>query len=480
MGALSRLIAFCVLWLVAGQASAQGWTWDAVLPSGASRITYVSGGMVLDNGPGSGSMFLGRTFGAPSTISRTGLAATVTENLGLSAGGNALSVAAMRGLSWAGLASAAVEAFKAGFELGAPIAKALGNDQFTIGDTRCTATNSGWQCDMGQDPSTTQVQAYTSNCPYGGVGCSVGAQTPANADRSAICSSMQAAFAAANPGGVVVFDGASGTYGRCAFFVDGTQYYQTFLQPAGTVAQNTCPASIDALNPAWSIPAGAQPGPDGKCPTGRYNNPADTYVADRIKQYGKPEFGPELAPTILDKGVPIRDARPGSISGPASVTGSPTTSSTTAPDGTTTTSTKTPTVNYTYGPQTINYTTTNNYTTTTCTGGGSCSTSSGSETSTPEPSEQCKSDPDSLGCAKFGDPPTDAPQWSHRDVTYTPEDLGFAGSCPAPEQIQLTYLQKTLSWSYQPACDVAPVVRVAILALAAFGAISIIILGTKS
>jgi hypothetical protein len=33
----------------------------------------------------------------------------------------------------------------------------------------------------------------------------------------------------------------------------------------------------------------------------------------------------------------------------------------------------------------------------------------------------------------------------------------------------------TLDWSYQPACDVAPMIRLALLAIASIGAISIVI-----
>ena len=64
---MRRLAAAALLLSVAQGALAAGapWTWDAVIPSGANTIEYTSGGMTVSNGPGTGSMFIGRDFGAP-------------------------------------------------------------------------------------------------------------------------------------------------------------------------------------------------------------------------------------------------------------------------------------------------------------------------------------------------------------------------------------------------------------------------------
>lgn len=63
---------------------------------------------------------------------------------------------------------------------------------------------------------------------------------------------------------------------------------------------------------------------------------------------------------------------------------------------------------------------------------------------------------------------------------FAPEDLGFAGACPAPVHWELPLSGVQLDWSYQQACDVAPMIRLALLAIAAIGAISVVIRETSS
>ena len=489
--------------LVVSESKAQAgpWTWDAVIPSGASSIEYVSGGMKISNGPGTGSMFLGRTFGAPAGgASRTGLAAVITEQIGVNAGGNAIEIAAKRGIPWVSVANAAVAvggAAWAGFQVGAPIAKALGHSEFNIGDVRCTATLTGWQCDEGEAaPVVTQycvngnsfsnlppgpycgdsaslavgalaqaLNAYNNGNGYNGTQASP-RQWRVYGGADSACTSNQGCYLETR-----LYTG--GVWGNWALAGVGRQ---TVI--AGQVA-GACPAFIDALNPAYSKGQGeALPGTDGKCPTGRYTGGKPlAEIVDRIVNYGDPTAGPDLVPDILDKGQPLTGAEPGEIMGPGSITGQPSTTTTTGPDGTTTTTMTTPRTDYSYGPQTINYQITNTTTTETCTG-GSCNTTTTEGTKTPEQEEACKLNPKLAICSELGDPPTDAPQWTQRTVDYQPEELGFGGSCPPP--VSWSVFGLTLNWSYQPVCDVAPMVRIAILLIASVGAIGVIIRETSA
>jgi hypothetical protein len=239
-----------------------------------------------------------------------------------------------------------------------------------------------------------------------------------------------------------------------------------------------CPEVFDALDPAWNSPAGAPPGPDGKCPTGRHNHAGITpSAAGDLLEAQKPPDGEALrrmAEDTLARDVPIEGAAPGGIAGPTSVPGAPTTTTHQNPDGTTKTTTKTPTTNYTYSGDTINYTIT---TVTVINNAGDVTTTT--EGTTPEESDACKVAPDSLGCSKMGTPGTDQPAWQTRDVVFAPEDLGFgAGSCPAPESWDVFGI--TLAWGYEPVCEVAPIIRLALLAFAAIGAIGVIIKETNS
>lgn len=244
-----------------------------------------------------------------------------------------------------------------------------------------------------------------------------------------------------------------------------------------TAQQMQCPASIDFSDPSQSIPEGLPPGADGKCRTGRYNVPMPPVdAAQRVEQYAPPngEALKRLAEDALARGFEIPEASPESGSGPTSVPGTPTTTTTQNPDGTTKTVTKTPTVNYTYNGDTINYTIT---TVTVTNNAGDITTTT--EGTVPEETDACKAAPDSLGCSKMGAPGTDAPAWQVRDVVFTPEDLGIgAGSCPAPESWDVFGIN--LTWGYEPICDVAPFIRFALLAFAGIGAISVVIRETNA
>jgi hypothetical protein len=123
-------------------------------------------------------------------------------------------------------------------------------------------------------------------------------------------------------------------------------------------------------------------------------------------------------------------------------------------------------VQITYGGDTVSYTTNNTSNTT------NNSNSQTSTTTTNEQKDPCVANPDRAGCVPLGTPPTDKPTWTEKPMIFTPEDIGFAGSCPAPFTYTTTgAIQAPLVASWQPLCDVAPLVRLALLALASFSAL---------
>lgn len=119
-----------------------------------------------------------------------------------------------------------------------------------------------------------------------------------------------------------------------------------------------CPASIDALNPANSIPAGLPPQGDGKCKTGRYNSTlSQIELASKISEYGDKSKADE----VIAEGAANNDVNPHawgptSLSGPSSVQQPPIVTTTTTPSGTST-QTVTVTNNITYQGNTYNYST---------------------------------------------------------------------------------------------------------------------------
>jgi hypothetical protein len=274
--------------------------------------------------------------------------------------------------------------------------------------------------------------------------------------------------------------------GNATLGYGGTGYTSVVIAAVG-VSSTSCPASVDPFNPAYNVPAGAPVGVDGKCPTARYNWAPITpeNVGARLNTYD-----PLASPTDVGKLVEdFKDAlaggetAPGSTSnpmtGPATQTGTPTTTTTTTSTGGSKTETTTPTYTYNYGDTEITYNTTN---TTVTVEGGVTTTTTTTSSPTPASDEEdfCKQHPDVLSCVKVTEPASTDPAWTERTVTYDEESLGFSGSCPPPVSWSLPNSGVVMEWSYQPACDVAPMIRLALLAIATIGAISIIIRETTA
>lgn len=327
--------------------------------------------------------------------------------------------------------------------------------------------------------AATVIDGYNNSCPHGTyrVTLDAGEQT----------------IVSGNPNIVdvnVPYDGKYCSNGSAAVN-NVTRWIRVWNSPALTTQ---CPASVDASNPAYSVPAGSPVGPDGKCPTARYNHkPMSTdQAAAKVAAYPPPDFGTDPSNPLfqgfkdaIDLGGQKAPAEVEST-GPSSQTGAPTTTTTTSPTGTTTT-TKQEVYNYNYDGDRITYqTVTNTYT---CTGAGSCSAANADTTTTTttepgdgesDPDSECSKSPDTLGCLKPGTPsdvdlPTDS-----RTVTVA-ADSGWGadtGSCPAPRVVDVMGQSVTIDNTL--VCDFVSGIRFAIVGVCGLMAAFVFVGGIKS
>ena len=450
--------------LLAGSAEA-----TVINGTNGAAIEYVSGGAVISDG--SGVTFQGRNWTTPS--GRTTMA--TDTNGAARIGGNTINLNAARTMT-----PIAVQRAGAALLRGLPVV-GTGIAMWDIFNAaRVQPDGSGGLIqDAGADPvtgpptnvyrtgGTTTIYNY-SDSPTQGGSCSLfntanGRNGYHNLGSTNLCMTCA-------PG--IVLNGS----GTCT---SGTVLSSTIFLISTTGGSTTCPASIDPLDPAYNVPAGEPLGPDGKCKRARYywSSTTPTAAADLLEAR-RPPTAAELrqaAQDAIDGGEEI-EASDRTMSGPASVTGSPTTTTTVpAGGGATTTTTRTPTTNYTFTGDTITY----NTTTVTVTNVGGAVTTTTEVEGAPEESDACKENPDLVGCMKHGDPGATDPTWSTVNVPWEAEDLGFgSGECPADNEWSVFGL--ALNWGYQPVCDVAPMIRIALLLMASIAAISIVFKETSA
>ncbi|CAG0973015.1 hypothetical protein BURK2_01408 [Burkholderiales bacterium] len=479
---------FFVVWLVAvgltamllGMSSAHATVINGL---GGAGITYVSGGAQIADG--SGLTFQGRNWTTPSVNN-----VRVAEQLRIpSIGGNPLNVTAARTIPWGAVGRGAARILP-GISTAAAIwdlaedlnARDDGAGGMELEERTNTETVSGWSCtfqaggtytatggepadacnaaaDLWEAANTGELSSYTYSGSAWVTGVCTGTTT-----RS--CPMTRTTTTTYKPPG-------------CTSNCTSTTNPIAFTGSATTTATQRCPLVIDPLNPANTIPAGSPVGVDGKCPTGRYQPIGADALGDRFAGYPpSADRQRAIAEETVNGGGEIVGAPEREVTGPASVPGQPTTRTTTAPDGTVTTTTSTPTTNYTYNNNTINYTVT--VVTNTTVGGVTTTTTTTTNPGDPTDAEDpCRLHPDTIGCARFGDVPTERPVWDSKEVTFAPEDLGSPeGACPAP--VTWSVFGLSLTWGFDVVCDVAPIIRVAFLLMATVGAVGIIVRGTAS
>lgn len=248
---------------------------------------------------------------------------------------------------------------------------------------------------------------------------------------------------------------APGTQANCAIkwrHVNGTVYDSGMPVAYVQTTVKTCPD-------------GSKVRVDQMCAGGALQTLTPEQAADKVKPYADPAKAVDVVKQAMGQGVSAQPyAEPRPAIGPATLTQPATTKTVTQPNGSTAVSTVTVTNNITYAGDTYNVTNT------TVTNNPDGSTTTESQTPQKDP---CDVNPTSLACIKLGDPPSDTPTWQTKTVSFQSESLGLSGACPAPWTG--TVHGWTLSMSYQPACDVAPQIRLGVLALASLGALLMII-----
>lgn len=236
-----------------------------------------------------------------------------------------------------------------------------------------------------------------------------------------------------------------------------TSYCSTYQVGRGSLTQTAC-ADVSTKKIMGNATGGL-------CPSGTFQPLTQTAAADRLNNANvSGDVLRRALEEILKAGGSLQDTGSHSVIGPSSVPGETKTKTTTAANGTTQVTTVTNNYNYNYAGNTITITTTEVIQNP----DGSTETTT---SDTPDP--LCADNPTSLACIKLGDVPTDQPAWETKTIAYQADSLGLPAACPAPWTGQLRGW--TLSFSYQPACDVAPQIRLAILALTTLGALLMIV-----
>lgn len=191
----------------------------------------------------------------------------------------------------------------------------------------------------------------------------------------------------------------------------------------------------------------------------------------KVAVYGQTTTGQtnlaNAAKGVLDNGGTIgqtsADTPIKSLTGPASQTGTPTSSTTTGPTGTVQTTT-TPTYTYTYQGDTITYNITTTTVTNTTNTSGQTTTTTTTDTKPQDKTDLCAQYPDIAACAKLGTP-SDAEPLPTKDipVTATPDGRWqpSAGACTRGAITLSTGVTVDL---WKPFCDFFGMLRGVIVA----------------
>lgn len=95
-----------------------------------------------------------------------------------------------------------------------------------------------------------------------------------------------------------------------------------------------------------------------------------------------------------------------------------------------------------------------------------------------KPIDPCDAHPERVGCQTLSLPDTPDPQSTTHTISYEADSLGLPSGCPAPRSFNVHGW--SLSWSYDVVCTNAPPIRFALLAMAAVGALIMIVTTVKT
>lgn len=264
----------------------------------------------------------------------------------------------------------------------------------------------------------------------------------------------------------------TGNYGTCGPAGNVGAWTDSGIVTTSQTSVQQCPSYIDFQYGLQ--PPGSTPGADGKCKTGVYSGEiTPIQVGEKFTQF-PPSDQAAVVQNVLQGGQEI-EPESAATSGPTQQTGTPTSSTTVGPLGTST-QTSTPTYHYEYGGDSdfINYTTTT--TVEMCTGAESCTTTTTTEAPPVEndPKDPCTTNPDRLGCTKLGTAPTDQVAKVTRSIGFGAESVALPSGCPSDTVVQ------GKSFSYGPVCDAATAARPWVLVGAAFSALMLCLAAIRS
>lgn len=95
-----------------------------------------------------------------------------------------------------------------------------------------------------------------------------------------------------------------------------------------------------------------------------------------------------------------------------------------------------------------------------------------------KPVDPCDAHPERVGCQTLEAPDDPGITPTTHTIAYEAENLGFGSGCPAPRTF--TFHGWALPLDYTPVCNVAPTIRMGLIAITALGCILIIIGVTRS
>lgn len=487
-------------WLVATVAALFAFNTSAQTlgPSGWARVDAAGGGQWITNGkmaqflPG-----MSVTASSGSGVLVTTPVPTALSGYGTAAMSAARSVTALNAFKFVGKGIAGGIAFDL---VVAPLAQLLWQQvrcAQKIGDLFTAA------CDAGVPPVTGTAICYSSS--------SVGGTNPNNWNGTCGITMLDLGnqLAAKVPPTI---------HATCSFDAQGNPIYgdiSRFYKPggafAGTINSSGCGSSdlgvyanvSGSSQQTQTCPAGGAVGRDGKCKGGTLLDKTSDQLGDLIQSQLGGDFGgagasggwgtpADLVREQLNRGTTLgQDKAPdllpyttnpapdgATLSGPASLTGTPTVVSTPAQNGQpATTSTSTPKVDLTYNgnkwTQVASTTVVNNNGTTTTT---TTTTNAGGQ---PQPTD-CDKFPNSVGCTDLGDPGA-ADKVPNTDYTASAGNTPFTELAGCPAGFPLNFAMAGRAYSYmlsnQPLCDLATTLKPIFIALFSASAAIIFYMG---
>lgn len=263
----------------------------------------------------------------------------------------------------------------------------------------------------------------------------------------------------------------------------------TFLDSVGGMPKQIegCPASVDPFDPQYSVPAGAAPGADGRCPTARGLHQPITpeQAVQKVEADGTYNWKAVLDEALGRVPVPIAPENSIEVGNAVPRVAGPVTRTTALENGDTRITDRAVGWDFSRDPLRKNEGKwTETVSTMTWDENGNLLNSSESSTegqTASEAAEQsgnlCKQNPDAAACRELGQAP-DEPDLQHESLSLDITPLGIFGpstaACPAPRTVTVSH-GVTLSMPWDLVCTFADGMRPLVIAAAWLGAALLVV-----